>query len=81
MKSFIIKSSIVWLALVVLTVVGVYNAGMSSRGGAYLVLAIGFIKFSLIFFDFMEMKHAHRAWKALMILYVLVLFGALAFWI
>jgi hypothetical protein len=66
MKSFIIKEGAVWLALVALTVVGFYNAGMKGRSVAYLVLAIGLAKFFLIFFDFMEMKHAHRVWQVSM---------------
>jgi heme/copper-type cytochrome/quinol oxidase subunit 4 len=78
MKSFIIKEGAVWLALVALTVVGFYNASAQGPRVAYLVLAIGLAKFFLIFFDFMEMKHAHRVWQASMTLFTLVLFAAIS---
>jgi len=78
MKSFAIKEGAVWLALVTLTLVGFYNSGAEGRSMAYLVLAIGFAKFFLIFFAFMEMKYAHRAWQASMVLFMLVMFGAIS---
>jgi len=31
------------------------------------------------FFDFMEMKHAHRIWQVSMTLFMLMLFGAISF--
>jgi len=43
------------------------------------VLAIGLVKFFLIFFDFMEMRHAHRVWQVAMTLFMLVIFGAISF--
>ena len=79
MKSFIVKEGIVWLTLVVLTVVGFYNSVAPGRSVAHIVLAIGFAKFFLIFFDFMEMKHAHRIWQVSMTLFMLMLFGAIFF--
>lgn len=79
MKSFIIKEGAIWLALVVLTVVGFYNSSEQGRSVAYVVLAIGLGKFFLIFFDFMEMKHAHRLWQVAMTLFTLALFGAISF--
>jgi heme/copper-type cytochrome/quinol oxidase subunit 4 len=79
MKSFIIKEGAVWVALVALTVAGFYNASTQARTVAYLVLAIGVAKFFLIFLDFMEMKHAHRAWQVAMTLLMLVIFGAISF--
>jgi heme/copper-type cytochrome/quinol oxidase subunit 4 len=79
MKSFIIKEGTVWLALVALTVAGSYNASTQARRVAYLVLAIGVVKFFLIFFDFMEMRHAHRVWQVAMTLFMLVIFGAISF--
>ena len=78
MKSFIIKEGAVWIALVALTVVGFYNASAQGHRVAYLVLAIGLAKFFLIFFDFMEMKYAHRVWQASMTLFTLVLFAAIS---
>ena len=79
MKSFIIKEGAIWLALVVLTVVGFYNSSEQGRSVAYVVLAIGLAKFFLIFFDFMEMKHAHHVWKAAMTLFMVALFGIISF--
>jgi heme/copper-type cytochrome/quinol oxidase subunit 3 len=67
------------LALVVLTVFGFYNSSAPGPTVAYVVLAIGVTKFFLIFMDFMEMKHAHAAWKVAMTLFMLVLFGAISF--
>jgi len=78
MKSFVIKEGIVWLGLVVLTVVGFYNSAARGQRVAYIVLAIGLVKFFLIFFDFMEMKHAHRVWQISMVVFMLVLFAALS---
>jgi hypothetical protein len=79
MKRFIIKEGIVWLALVVLTFFGYYNSGAQGRSVALVALAVGIAKFLLIFFDFMEMKHAHRVWQVAMTLLMLVLFGAISF--
>ena len=78
MKSFVIKEGAVWLTLVVLTVFGFYNYDTQGSNVAYIVLAVGFTKFFLIFFDFMEMKHAHRVWQVAMTLFVLVLFAAMS---
>jgi hypothetical protein len=78
MKSFVIKEGWVWLALVALTLFGFFNYEAQGRGVAYVVLAVALAKFFLIFFDFMEMKHAHRAWKVAIALFVLVLFGAIS---
>ena len=79
MKRFIIRHGVVWTALVALTVVGFYNSSAGGRSVAYVVLAIGLTKFFLIFFDFMEMRHAHRGWHASMCLFMLVLFGSISF--
>jgi hypothetical protein len=78
-KSFIIKEGAVWLTLVVLTVFGFYHYEGRGHNVAYIVLAVGLTKFFLIFFDFMEMKHAHRVWQISMVLFVAVLFGAISF--
>ena len=79
MKNFVIKEGGVWLTLVVLTVFGFYNYDTQRSHVAYIVLAVGFTKFFLIFFDFMEMKHAHLAWKAAMTLFMVLLFGIISF--
>jgi hypothetical protein len=79
MKRFIIREGTVWLALVALTFLGFYNSGRQGRSIAYVALAIGFAKFFLIFFDFMEMRHAHRGWQMAMTLLMLVLFAAISF--
>ncbi len=78
MKSFAIKEGAVWLALLVLTVFGFYNYDAQGSNVAYIVLAVGFTKFFLIFFHFMEMKHAHRIWQVSMTLFALVLFAAMS---
>jgi hypothetical protein len=79
MKSFVIKEGWVWLALVALTLFGFFNYEARGPSVAYVVLAAGVGKFFLIFFDFMEMKHSHRAWQVAMTLFLLVLFGAISF--
>lgn len=81
MKSFIIREGIVWLALIALTSVGFANAGAASHAATYLVVAIGFMKFAVIFFDFMGMKRAHRAWHVTMILFMVTLFSGIAYWL
>jgi len=78
MKSFIIKEGIVWLSLVVLTLLGYYNSSKQSGGVAYFVLGVGLLKFFLIFFDFMEMKHAHRAWQVAMTSFMLLVCTAIS---
>jgi hypothetical protein len=78
MKQFIFREGIVWLALVGLTVFGFYNAGTNGPDVAYLVLIVGLTKFFLIFFDFMEMRHAHRLWKLGMTAFMLLVVGAVA---
>lgn len=77
MYSFAIREGIVWLALVALTLVGFFNYEPSGAGSLYVVLVAGFLKFFLIFCDFMEMKHAHRIWMVTMGVFVLALFGAI----
>ncbi len=79
MKSFAIKEGWVWLTLVALTLFGFLNYEAHGRGVAYVVLGVGLTKFFVIFFDFMEMKHAHAAWKAGMPLFMLILFAAISF--
>ena len=78
MKSFIIKEGWTWLALVALTLFGFLNYEAQGRSVAFVVLAVGLVKFFLIFFDFMEMKHANRVWTVAMTLFTLVLFGAIS---
>ena len=39
----------------------------------------GMMIWVFIFFDFMEMKHAHRGWQAAMTLFVLLIIGAVSF--
>ena len=63
----------VWLALVALTLFGFFSSEASSRTISALVLGIGLVKFFLIFYEFMDMRHAHRAWLAAMALFMLVL--------
>ena len=79
MKSFVIKAGFVWLALVALTLFGFFNYEVGGSSVAYIVLAVGLTKFALIFFDFMEMKHAHRVWQASMTLFMLALVAAISF--
>ena len=43
------------------------------------MLGVGITQFFVIFFDFMEMKRAHAAWKAGMLLFMLILFVAISF--
>lgn len=78
MRTLVIKEGWVWLALVSLTLFGFFNYEAQRPGLAYLVLAAGLAKFFLIFLDFMEMKHAHRAWSVAMLLFILALFGAIS---
>lgn len=78
MKHFVIREGLVWLALVGLTVFGFYNSGGGGQNVAYLVLGVGLAKFFLIFFDFMEMKHAHRVWTVTMTLFMLLMVGAIS---
>lgn len=78
MNRFIVREGIVWLALIGLTVFGFYNSGANGPGVAYLVLIIGLVKFFLIFFDFMEMRHAHQLWKLGMTVFMLLVVGAVA---
>jgi len=78
MKSFVIREGFVWLALVGLTVLAFYNAGGDGRGVAYVALIVGLVKFFLIFFDFMEMKHANRLWKVGMTVFISLIVGAIS---
>ncbi|MGB5350195.1 MAG: cytochrome C oxidase subunit IV family protein [Polyangiales bacterium] len=78
MKSFIIREGFVWLTLVGLTVLAFYNAGGDGRSVAYVALIVGLLKFFLIFFDFMEMKHANRLWKIGMTVFMSLIVGAIS---
>lgn len=79
MQGFIIKEGFVWLALVALTLFGYFNYESQGSSVAFVVLGAGLAKFLLIFFDFMEMKYAHRGWQVAMLLFVMLLFGAISF--
>ena len=78
MNRFVFKEGIVWVALVVLTLVGFAMSDSREHGFAYFALGAGLVKFFLIFLDFMEMKHAHRAWRVAMGAFVLALVAAIA---
>lgn len=77
MKNLAVREGIVWLALVVLTLVGFFNYERGGPGAAYVVLGAGLVKFFLIFYDFMEMKYAHRIWLLAMGVFLVTLFGAI----
>jgi len=77
MKSLVIREGIVWLALVVLTLVGFFNYEQGRSSAPYIVLGAGLAKFALIFYDFMEMKHANRVWLIAMALFMFTIFGAI----
>ncbi len=79
MNKFTTREGTVWLVLVALSVFGFYNSTMDRTDVAYVVLAIGLGKFFLIFFEFMEMRHAHRGWKISMVLFMTMIFGAISF--
>ena len=60
MQGFIIKEGFVWLALAALTLFGYFNYESQGSSVAFVVLAAGFAKFLLIFFDFMEIVRPSR---------------------
>ncbi len=57
---------IVYIFLIALTILSAYAAA-NSLGGAWFavaaIMAMGFIKFSLVVLEYMEMRKANRAWK------------------
>ena len=75
---FVVKDGLVWLALVALTLVGFSSYEASVTGAAFVVLGAGLLKFLLIFLEFMEMKYAHRMWRAAMGSFLVALLGAIA---
>lgn len=44
---------------------------------AILIIALSAIKFFLVFFQFMDMKHANSFWKALIIVYLVAFTGVI----
>ena len=78
MKRLVTREGIVWLALIALTLVGFFNYEPRGSRGACVVLGAGLVKFFLIFYDFMEMRHANRVWLVAMSLFVLALSAAIA---
>jgi hypothetical protein len=66
------KTLFVWLALCALAVLSWLGAETPALVGA---LAVA--KFIGIFWFFMEMSHAHRAWLALAVVYLTLWSGAL----
>ncbi len=66
------KSLLVWLALCLLAILSWFSAHSPALVGA---LAVA--KFVGIFWFFMEMRHAHRAWLALAMVYLTLWSGAL----
>lgn len=80
MKSKKYTLHLVFASLILLTVGTAvagysYNASQLSRAG--LLLGISIMKIILIGWWFMELHHAHRAWKVLFILIILTIAGAL----
>lgn len=73
------KNGLTWIALLALTLLGFFNAEAGVAWLAYVVLLIASLKFVLIFLVFMEMSQAHRAWKTAMLLFLLLLVGAISF--
>ncbi|MEZ4265906.1 MAG: hypothetical protein R3F39_05970 [Myxococcota bacterium] len=66
------KSLFVWLVLCLLAVLSWLSAEHHA-----LVAALAVAKFLGIFWIFMEMSHAHRAWLALAVVYLTLWSGAL----
>lgn len=58
-------STLIWIALVALTLTSfALSEGSSARGAAVPILIVAGVKASLVGFGFMELRSAHPAWKA-----------------
>jgi heme/copper-type cytochrome/quinol oxidase subunit 4 len=66
---------IVYIILVLFTIVSyiLTESENVTRTLALMALPIAGIKFYLIFSEFMEMKKAHKAWKIIMITFLILL--------
>ncbi|GGH45439.1 hypothetical protein IA57_03985 [Mangrovimonas yunxiaonensis] len=60
------NSLYILIALIVLTLIAALAFNGASALSAYLILLIATIKFNLVGFYFMELKHAHTFWKLLL---------------
>ena len=66
------------ITLVVLIALSLLVAVLSKNEIVKSILILIFaIKFILVSFSFMEMKHAHTFWKTLIILFITILFSIL----
>ena len=69
------KSNIItWILLIALTVAAyMFSEGnLSGNTLVLFIMAITIIKFTSIGFQFVELKHAHMAWKVLFIGFILL---------
>ncbi|MGB0807030.1 MAG: cytochrome C oxidase subunit IV family protein [Salibacteraceae bacterium] len=62
----------VWISLIVLLTISTLFAEQGLDFAIYIIVTFSSIKFISISFQFMEVKNAHPAWKALVLLFVLV---------
>ena len=80
----IVNANRAWLALLIATAV-TWWLGDSGAGGraVAIVLGLAWIKGLLVIYEFMELRHAPRLWKRLLIgwLSVVVALIALAYWL
>lgn len=71
------------LTIILLLVLTVFTAVLSKyyEGFSYLVVVImllSAIKFTLVSFQFMELKKAHKAWKILVVGYLVIFVGIIS---
>ena len=79
MSQSVAREGVVWIALIALTLVGYFGAEPAHGELAYVALGAGLVKFFLIFYEFMEMRLAHRGWLAAMGCLVFLFSAAVGF--
>lgn len=66
------KNMMMWIALVILIFLSTFFAENGMQNAVYFIVIMSAVKFLGVTFQFVEVKHAHAAWKALSVVFVAI---------
>jgi hypothetical protein len=75
-KNILNRNLFIWLVLMLLTTASIISS--SRMGNSYflrILFAITILKVSLLAFEFMELKNAHKAWISVIVAIMVLSFG------
>lgn len=74
MKKEVKLNTIVWILLIVLICASTLLAENSFNSAFLIISGLSVVKFLSVIFQFVEVKHAHLAWKITSVIFVIVFF-------